>query len=135
MDQGEDRSAFKEKFYGDVFFGKTCYRSKLKDRFEKRFPSVAKMLREMKKRDYRRSSWLMQNYEATVFIYNICNRIRAERPELVLFTIHDSILTVPSEVEYVASVIRDEFRRLGITPTLKREEYNASRQYPRTTVA
>jgi hypothetical protein len=128
MEPGEDRHAFKEKFYGDVFFGKTCFRSKLKDRFDARFPSMAMMLREVKKRNYRHSSWLMQNYEATIFIYTICNRIRAERPDVMLLTIHDSLLTVPDEVEYVESIIMDEFRKLGITPTLKREDYSASRK-------
>lgn len=135
MEPGEDRHAFKEKFYGDVFFGKTCFRSKLKDRFEARFPSIAGMLREVKKRNYRHSSWLMQNYEATIFIYTICNRIRVERPDVMLLTIHDSLLTVPGEVEYVESIIMDEFRKLGIRPTLKREDYSASKQYPRTSVA
>jgi hypothetical protein len=135
MEPGEDRHAFKEKFYGDVFFGKTCFRSNLKSRFEARFPSIAKMLREVKKRNYRHSSWVMQNYEATIFIYTICNRIRAERPEVPLFTIHDSLLTVPGEVEYVESIIMDEFRKLGIRPTLKREDYGESRQYPTTSVA
>lgn len=135
MEPGEDRHAFKEKFYGDVFFGKTCFRSRLKSRFEARFPSIAGMLREVKKQNYRHSSWLMQNYEATIFIYTICNRIRAERPDVPIFTIHDSLLTVRDEVEYVESIIMDEFRKLGIRPTLKREDYNASKQYPRTSVA
>lgn len=135
MESGEDRRAFKEKFYGDVFFGKNCYDSKLKDRFERQFPSMAKMLKEVKKSNYRHSSWLMQNYEATIFIYTICKRIKNERPELPVFTIHDSILTLPDSVEYVESVIMDEFRKLGIKPTLTKENYGESKQYAESAVA
>ena len=49
----------------------------------------------------------------------------AERPELPVLTIHDSILTVPGEVEYVRAVILDEFAKLDIEPALKEECYES----------
>ena len=41
MNATDERSDFKQKLYRDVFCGKNIIRSKLKERFEKRFPTVA----------------------------------------------------------------------------------------------
>jgi hypothetical protein len=125
MGDSDDRDRLKERLYQEVFFGKNSYRSQVKDRFEAKFVGVAKMLHQMKRKDYRRSAWLLQNCEAIIFIDSIANRLRQERPGLVLFTIHDSFLTVPSEVEYVRSVILDEFHKMNIDPTLHTETYDA----------
>lgn len=66
----------------------------------------------------------MQNIEATLFIHVIANRIRQEKPDLPIYTIHDSVLTVPRAVNYVRTVIRDEFNQIGVYPTLKEETYD-----------
>lgn len=121
----EDRDSFKKLLYRYVFYGRNNIKSDLNERFANEFPSVADMLASLKKRDYRRSSWLLQNYEATVFIWFICERIRDERPDLPIFTIHDSIVTVPEESSYVHAVIMDEFRKLGFSPPLRYEAYLA----------
>ena len=71
---------------------------------------------------------MLQNFEATVFIYRVCGRIMKEKPDLFVATIHDSVLTTPENVEYVETVIRDEFAKLGVTPTLKREKYGERRE-------
>ncbi len=124
MQEGDDRDRFKQRFYPNVFFGENHWRSSLKERFEHRHPEVAEMLRKMKRKEYQRSAWLLQNIEAMLFIDCIANRIRSERQELPLFTIHDCLLTVPQDIDYLASVIRDEFAKLSVDPTLKKETYN-----------
>ena len=123
MEPGEDRSRLKVRLFADVFFGKPCYRSRLKQRFEREFPTIAGMLQSLKQRDYRQVAWLMQSYESTLFIAIICRRLMNEKPQLPIFTIHDSILTVPDGVEDVRHVILEEFAKLGIVPTLKEECY------------
>jgi hypothetical protein len=95
-------------------------------RLRAQYPSVANMLREMKRKDHARAAHVMQNYEATLFIHVICNRIRGECPSLPLFTIHDSLLTTPEHVEYVKGIIREEFARLGVRPSLKEERYDGT---------
>jgi hypothetical protein len=77
----------------------------------------------VKGKNYRHSAYLLQNLEATLFIYKICGRIMREKPALPLYTVHDSLLTTREHVEYVRSVILDEFRKLGIHPTLHEEHY------------
>lgn len=72
------------------------------------------MLRALKRTDYRRSAWVLQNAEATLVVDVICGRLMRERPDLTLFTIHDSFLVLPEDAVYVRSVVEDEFRNRGV---------------------
>ena len=123
LPDGMDRDKFKVRFFQEVFFGKGSPRSKLWRRFYDRFWCVAQMLQALKTKDYRRSSWVMQNYEATIFIHNICNRIREQRPRMTLFTIHDALLVRAGDQEFVRRIVMQEFRRFDIQPTLRLETY------------
>lgn len=123
----ESRQRFKRRFYR-VLFGRNRPRNSrfpnlLKARFRQRFALVADVLRELKRKNYRHSSHVLQNYEATLFIHVICGRVRAERPDVALYTIHDSMLTTSDQVAYVRGVIREELARLGVTPTIKETSY------------
>lgn len=55
-------------------------------------------------------------------IFTVCERIRRERPDCWLTTIHDSVLCLPEDGEYVRNVMADEFEKLGIKPTLEVKE-------------
>jgi len=123
MEPGADRQAFKKQFFTDVFFGKNRWQSPLKQRFEEAYPSVAQMLHRLKEKDHRRSAWVMQCYESTIFIYIIGKRLSRECPDLPVYSIHDSILTVPEGIDFVEGVIRDEFAKIDVHPTLRRESY------------
>ena len=123
MSSGEDRGSFKEKFFAEVFFGRGSRKSQLKNRFSRKFPSIAEMLAIIKKKDYRLSSHLMQHYESTIFIGMVCNRLRGEHPDEPVFTIHDSILCLPDHLATVKKVVSDEFQRFGVRPTLRKEDY------------
>jgi hypothetical protein len=114
---GDDRERAKRRFL-TTLYDKNRPRTAIDDLC----PSLAAMLRKLKARDYRHASHVMQNAEATLFIHDACGRIMRERPELPVFTIHDSILTVPSAVEHVRTVVLDEFARLGVRPKLRIEE-------------
>jgi hypothetical protein len=99
----------------------------MKARLKAKYPAVARMLHDLKRRDHSRAACLMQNYEATLFIHRVCGRIMKERPDLILFTIHDSILTTRDNVAYVKRVFTEEFNRVGISPCLREEDYGAIR--------
>lgn len=120
---GYDRGQFKRRLFADVYFGDDGYPSAVRDRFREMFPPVAGMLTDLKRRDYRRPSWLMQFAESRLFIEGICQRIFEERPSVPLVTIHDSLLTTPEHVDYITTVAMDEFSRLGIRPTFEQESY------------
>jgi hypothetical protein len=127
-DRIKDKARIKKRWYR-VLFGRNKardprFQNQLRIRFKKRFPAVATVLRALKKKNYRHSAHVLQNYESTLFICLICGRIRKERPGTMLFTIHDSLLTTPDALEYVRRVVLDEFRKLGIRPTLHEERYD-----------
>jgi hypothetical protein len=119
---GDDRDRVKRAFL-TMMYGRSHWRDSLTIRFAQQYPSVAEMFTSLKRRNYRHAAHLMQNVEATIFIDRICGRIRRDRPGLLIFTIHDSIVTTLRAADYVEETIRDEFRRLGVSATVKREHY------------
>lgn len=123
MKSSEIRWKFKKKFFTYVFFGSNSCRSELKTRFYKAYPSIGKMLETIKRKDYRLSSHLMQNYESTIFIHRICGALMREHRDMPVFTIHDSILTLPEHLDAVKNIIYREFDKLGVKPTLRDESY------------
>jgi hypothetical protein len=118
-----ERDRVKKAVFTEVFFGpnKTKRPRPLKQRFTKRHPAVAKVLRELKRKDYRQSAWVLQNAEATLVIERICGRIMRERPDTVLFTIHDSLLVLPKDAKYVKSVVEDEFGKSGVKALVRQK--------------
>jgi hypothetical protein len=93
--------------------------NKTRERFRRHHPTLYRVLAQLKAKDYRHSSYLLQNYEATLMIYRVCGRIMREHPETLVWTRHDSIVTSADAVPYVRGVILGEFSRLGVVPALK----------------
>jgi hypothetical protein len=112
----DNRGEFKEQFFKEIFFGK-----KVGSYFWQLFPSVAKLLLDIKKSDYRTLAWMMQRAEADIIINRICRRIMTEHPNLFISTIHDSILTIESGVGKIKTIISEEFGQLGLVPTIRIE--------------
>jgi hypothetical protein len=123
MPPGADRDAFKVKFFRDVFFGKNCVRSPVKDAFARTYPSMAAMLAALKHKDHARAAWLLQNLEARTFLHNVCGRVLRERPATVVLTVHDSVVTTLDAVGDVRGLVLDEFARYGLAPRLTEEEH------------
>lgn len=88
-------------------------------RFAERFPTAAKFLLDLKVKDYRRAAWVVQNFEATMVLGNVCGRIMREQPDAVIVTVHDCLMTTPDRVPYVTRVIREEYAKIGVNPKLK----------------
>ena len=85
------------------------------------YPTVMKMLRSLKRGKYQHAARVMQNLEATIMIQGVCTRLRHQNPEVPAVTIHDSIMTTRENVGAVKTAIATEFRKLGITPTIREE--------------
>lgn len=119
-DQSDERyrKKFKKMVFRDVFYG-DYFPNPLASRMWNRFPSLLRVLCDLKRKDYRRPSWLMQARESKFVIDTVCRRIMSERPDVPLVTIHDSIMTTPGHLPYVECVMRDEFAKIGVSPTLE----------------
>ena len=64
----------------------------------------------------------LQRAESQFVIGTVCRRLVEEFPDTPILTVHDSVMTTPPHVDVVVRVIRDEFDRLGVQPTLRVEE-------------
>lgn len=118
-----ERNDFKRCIFRDVFFGADRHPSVHRKTFAKRFPTVTRVIRELKRDDYRRLAWLMQHQESTLFIGRVCRRIKAERPCLPLATVHDSLVTTDEHLGFVKAIALDEFQTLGVIPLFNLEPY------------
>jgi hypothetical protein len=123
----EFRARLKRRFFVVMFKptkGKSRFRNRLHDRFRKVCPTAAAVLDALKEKNYRHSAHVLQNFEATLFIYRVCGRIMKERPGVRLVTVHDCIGTTAEHIPFVKRVILEEFAALfGVVPTLKEETY------------
>jgi hypothetical protein len=104
----KQRDKAKEAFYSLVFGRRQC---KLDQ-----FPSVSDQIKTMKRKDYRHLSHALQRAESRFVIGTICQRIMADRPDLPIVTVHDSILS--TDPDYVADIITHEGWRHGLVPSL-----------------
>jgi hypothetical protein len=87
-------------------------KAKPKKRFKEVLPCTYEVFRLLKLCDHTALSRILQKIESTVMIQNVVPRIANERPDLPVFTIHDSIVTTVGNEDYVARVINEEIKRI-----------------------
>jgi hypothetical protein len=98
-----------------------CQRSKIMRTFDRHFPEVADYLHRAK--DCRdggsRLAKQLQFAEADFIIDRVCGRLRREDNTKFVTPIHDSLVFLPKDADYIKSVMEDEFTKLGICPKLE----------------
>jgi hypothetical protein len=122
--EGMKRQSFKKSFFGKVFFSRNNekYVYHEKKIFKQHFPNVYEAIYNFKKKAHRDLPIALQKAEVNIMINIIVKRIATERPDVFLTTIHDSIMTTEDNIEYVKTVILDEFERnFNMKPSLKVE--------------
>jgi hypothetical protein len=87
--------------------------------FYDRWPTVGRMLVEMKEPDRGIPARFSQRIESTIMIRGVCERLMVEHPGVPAITIHDSIMTTAENVGTVRALIREEFARFGVVPTIR----------------
>jgi hypothetical protein len=99
-------------------------KAKPKKLFKTVFPTVYNLFTIIKEKDHSVLPKLLQQIESYLFIEVIGKRIHKERPELPIFTIHDSVVTTKGNEEYVKRIIGEELTKaIDFTPTLKTEDW------------
>ena len=87
--------------------------------FRDAFPNVYALFKLMKVKNHRALAHLLQRIESKIMIGAVSSRIAKERPNLPFFTIHDSVLTIKGNEQYVAKIIKKEvFKLTGLTAML-----------------
>ena len=114
----DDRNDAKKYLFKEVFFGRNVC-----PYFRQAFPKISNYLINLKSKDYRRVSWVMQRLESKIIINYACGILLQRNPEMYLATIHDSILTTPDHVEEVKGVLLDVFSDYNVRPSFSIETY------------
>ncbi|KAA9349241.1 hypothetical protein [Larkinella humicola] len=115
-----------KKTVNTVFFSENETTSRVmqkrKEIFRGLFPNVMRLFELIKSHQHRTLALLLQNIESEIFLNRIARRIAQERPDLPIFTIHDSIITTVGNDTYVEVIMREELEKaIGIRPFLKQE--------------
>jgi hypothetical protein len=95
-----------------------------KEIFKKLFPKIFGLIEILKKYEHNILAIILQSIESEIFLNRISKRITNEKSNVPIFTIHDSIIVVENQKDYVKEIVYDEiFKAIGFAPTLKIEEW------------
>lgn len=116
---------FQVLFTANQFIGQK--RAAPKRLFKRLFPSVYEIFAIIKKQNKVTLPCLLQSIESLLVIKTISKRINEERPDVPIFTVHDSIATTTGNHLYVKKVMEEELEKaLGHNPVLEFEYLNES---------
>jgi hypothetical protein len=94
----------------------------LKMLFKQIYPEVYQVFHSIKCGDKSHLAVILQRIESYLIIDTCCKLIGSMKPDVPLFTIHDSIVTTKEHLELVKGIILEEFEKLiGETPKIKCE--------------
>lgn len=125
-DEAGRRGVFKEQMFANVFYCNPRTNTDLTKAFQTAFPNVHAVIRHMKSGkgpdDFKRLNYRMQKVESGLMIGRIARRCKDELPQAFVATIHDSILTTPDRAEPIMGIMRQEFKRVGLRPSISSED-------------
>lgn len=108
---------FQVLFTDNRFIGQKSAAPKRK--FREIFPDVYELFSLIKKKEKSNMPKLLQRIESHIVLSVITKRISIEKPELPIFTIHDSIVTVQGYEDYVSQLMKCELKKMvGFAPKL-----------------
>jgi len=91
--------------------------------FRRRWKWIAKHMYEQKAngkptkecpKPHNKLALSLQRWEANLVVFRICDRIRRERPDCWIGTIHDAVVCLEKDVPYVVGVVEQELKALSI---------------------
>lgn len=127
LDEVETRKRAKEITFSTFFSPNMAiaYKEEIKI-FSSIFPSVFEVFKLIKlgKGKHNTLAVLLQHLEAKLVLHRACKIISQERPEIPIFTLHDSIITTVGNEKYVHDILENVLlNAIGIAPKLKVERW------------
>jgi hypothetical protein len=120
----KSRRELKSKVFS-VIYAKNHYTGRIKTFLEENFHNVMSMFSFIKKDNYKTLSLLLQSIESELFVNRFAKRI-SERG-IVLFTIHDSIVTTLENEIIVKEIMLEEAERsIGYLPTIHNDYWRSN---------
>ncbi|MCE1164583.1 MAG: hypothetical protein LWX07_04175 [Bacteroidetes bacterium] len=126
----KDRAAFKTRFFKNVIFSKV-YPDKPNERliFDNHFPIIGALMDYCKRDNHAQLPIDLQKFEGDFMFDRIIFSIFREKPKMFLLTIHDSILCMERDVQYIRGVMENEFfKEYQLTPKIKTENESNLKQ-------
>ncbi|MBL7789870.1 MAG: hypothetical protein JNL75_08605 [Chitinophagales bacterium] len=91
------------------------------------FPSIFEAYYLLKYEKHNSLACFLQNLEAKLVLHKACKIISEENPDLLILTIHDSIVTTEGNEEYVKGILSKVLHEnIGLPPTLEVEKWKKS---------
>lgn len=116
-----DRNQFKKDFFSQVFFSKVVkYSMAIKDAFIKEFPSVYRLISQLKVKNYKGFAISMQRLEANIMVDQVAKGMIKNGKNIL--TLHDAIVTDCVDSLILAEeLITKAMLKSNISPKFKRE--------------
>lgn len=90
--------------------------------FKEKFPTIFAVFSQLKRHNKRVLSHILQRLESTIVVEKATRRIALEKPDLPIFTIHDSITTTVGNEAFVETVLKEEIKAVtGLNASIGRE--------------
>lgn len=122
---GYSRDDVKKLVYVILFGDKRSQHFPVYKAFKKRYPEVSKLIEAVKKDDHRALPLILQRLESFLVLQVICKKISKKRPDIPLFTIHDSIVTTEGNEMYVMQAMKEELeKKVGLSPKLSIQPFS-----------
>jgi len=120
---GRRRKEKKDSFFA-FLFGEVMNCPEVEKIFQRKFPTILKYINRIKKDYYQELARLLQKFESEAMIENVVKQIAEIRPDIPIFTIHDSIMTTSEHVSYVYGTIKRVLKdKFDMNVTLSVEAY------------
>jgi len=108
---------FQVLFTDNSYIGQTEAAPKRK--FRDLFPDVYQLFSSIKRKEKANMPKLLQRIESHIILSIVTKRVAIEKPNLPIFTIHDSIVTIQGYEYYIERVMEEEMIKiLGFPPKL-----------------
>ncbi len=85
-------------------------------KFKKLFPSVCSIIELLKQRNYKDISMLLSRIEAKLFIQHFTNFFGEKLPDVPIFTVHDTFITLSSYKQQALAIFNSAYAQIGIAP-------------------
>ncbi len=127
LPKDELRKKAKEIVFSSVYSPNSCigYKESIKI-FKALFPNVYKIFSLIKKGrgNHPALAICLQRFEAKLVLDKTCKIISIIRPNTVIYTLHDSIITTEDNVKFVKRVLKNVLKKaIGVNPPLKVERW------------
>tara|TARA_B100001093_G_scaffold189490_1_gene182088 strand:- start:296 stop:1213 length:918 start_codon:yes stop_codon:yes gene_type:complete len=115
----QSKNEFKKSFITFIN-SRTNYNCEFYKLFKKEFKDITNLIIELKKGNHKAFSHLLFYLETKVMYERIIPTIKHLRPDIVFYTVHDCILCIESNIDFVRNVMIEQTQiAFGVTPTIK----------------